>query len=395
MRILHVIPGIAVTSGGPRNLLGLVDCLARHGVETTLLTTDLGTTTPTDVALSESVTGNGATCVTHRVWAIGGRYGLAPSLAQTLRRTVSACDLVHIHWLYNFSCIAAARAALAAGVPFVVQPHGSLDPHLRKKNWLVKHLYMATVGRPLLSKAAAVVFDTPEEGQLAAYVPRRPEWTVPTGLVRKDFERLPPRGTFRGEFPMVGGRFLLFVGRLSAQKGLDLLLGAFERLSRAHPDLWLVVAGPDFRGYEADVRSMATRLGVTDRVLFAGVLSHQQKLAAFVDAELFVLPSYAENFGTVVMEALMCGLPVVISDGVNTHRELQSEGIARVVQCSVDSVAAGIESALADAGARKRIAAAGPAFVNAHYTWDAIVPNVIASYEDVIARAGRGQTNRS
>jgi len=91
----------------------------------------------------------------------------------------------------------------------------------------------------------------------------------------------------------------------------------------------------------------------------------------------------------------MCGLPVVISDGVNTYRELQSEGIARVVQCSVDSVAAGIESALADAGARKRIAAAGPAFVNAHYTWDAIVPNVIASYEDVIARAGRGQTNRS
>jgi glycosyltransferase involved in cell wall biosynthesis len=270
----------------------------------------------------------------------------------------------------------------------VVQPHGSLDPHLSKKNRLIKRLYMTTVGRPLLSKAAAVVFDTPEEGQLAAYSPRRPEWTVPTGLVGEDFAGLPPRGTFRAAFPMIDGPFLLFVGRLSAQKGLDLLLGAFERLRHAHPDHWLVIAGPDFRGYEAEVRKMAVRFEVTDRVLFAGMLSHQLKLAAFVDAELFVLPSYAENFGTVVMEALICGLPVVISNGVNTHRELQSAGIATVVQCSVDSVAAGVESVLADAEARARIAAAGPAFVHAHYTWDAIVPQVIAEYRNVMAQAG-------
>lgn len=395
VRILHVIPGIALTSGGPRNLIGLVECLTRHGVDTTLLTTNLGATTTAEALVGAAVEARGATHDVHNVWAVGGRYGLAPSMARTLYRTMGTYDLVHIHWLYNFSCIAAARAALASGVPYVIQPHGSLDPHFRKKNRLIKQVYMATVGRPLLRKAAAVVFDTPEEGQLASYAPRRHEWTLPTGLVREDFDPLPPRGAFRTAFPAVTGPFLLFVGRLSQQKGLDLLLAAFERLRHAHPDLRLVVVGPDFRGYEGQVRQMAEQLGVADRVVFTGVVSHQLKLAAFVDAELFVLPSYAENFGTVIIEALMCGLPVVISDGVNTHRELESAGIATVVRRSVDSVVAGVESVLGDASARRRLAAAGPAFVNARYTWDAIVPDVIAQYETVIARAGRSVSGGS
>lgn len=394
MRILHVIPGIALTSGGPRNLIGLVECLARHGVDTTLLTTNLGATTA-DALVASSAHAPRASHDVHNIWAIGGRYGLAPSMASMLYRTIATYDLVHIHWLYNFPCVVAARAALASGVPYVIQPHGSLDPHIRKKNRLVKQVYMATVGRPLLRKAAAVVFDTPEEGQLASYEPRRPEWTLPTGLTREDFDPLPPRGTFRAAFPSVTGPFLLFVGRLSQQKGLDLLLGAFERLTHVRPDLRLVVVGPDFRGYEGQVRQMVAQLGVADRVVFTGVVSHQLKLAAFVDAELFVLPSYAENFGTVIIEALMCGLPVVISDGVNTHRELESAGIATVVRRSVDSIVSGVESVLDDASARRRLAAAGPAFVNARYTWDAIVPDVIAQYESVIARAGRSVSGGS
>ena len=391
MRILHVIPGIAVTSGGPRNLIGLVSGLARNGVDTTLVTTTLGAATESDLRLQESGLGNAATCAVHKVWPIGGRYGLAPSMVQSLRRSIATFDLVHIHWLYNFACIAAARAAMSAGVPFVIQPHGSLDPHLRRKNRLIKAVYRATVGRPLLSKAAAVVFDTPEEAQLASYEPRRPEWMVPTGLIHEHFDPLPSRGTFRAAFPAITGPFLLFVGRLSAQKGLDLLFGAFARLRRQRPDLWLVVAGPDFRGYEAEAKAMAAALGVADRVVFTGILSHQLKVSAFVDAELFVLPSYAENFGTVTMEALMCGLPAVVSDGVNTHRELESAGVATVVHRTVESVADGVASVLADPHLRGRMAVAGPAFVASRYTWDAIVPNVISAYADVIAQS-RGQT---
>ena len=197
---------------------------------------------------------------------------------------------------------------------------------------------------------------------------------------------MPRPGAFRAAFPVVDGRFLLFVGRLSRQKGLDLLLGAFARLARERADLRLVLAGPDPEGYGAHLRALSERLGIQHRTLFAGLLTHEMKLAAFVDAELFVLPSYAENFGAAITEALACGLPVAISDQVNIHGELAAAGVATVVQCSVDSVAAGIASALGDAAARQRIATLGPALVQEHYTWDAIVPALVARYADAIAR---------
>ncbi len=388
MRVLQVVPRISPQSGGPSVALpGLARCLANHGVETTMLTTTADSGGRLDVPLRQPVVRDGVTYVFHNVWTIGRRYGFAPSLWTTLRRTIATYDLVHIHWLYDFSSIAAARAAIAAGVPFVVQISGSLDPHLRKKNWLGKQVYMSTVGRPLLTRATAIVFTAEQERLLASYGPCRPEWIVPVGLDGASFAHLPPRGTFRAMFPAINGPFLFFLGRLSPQKGLDLLLGAFERILRTRADLWLVLAGPDYRGYESQVRHMAREYRVEHRVLFPGLLAREAKLAAFVDAELFVLSSYAESFGVVITEALACGLPVVMSDQVNIHREMAAADAATVVECSIDSVAAGIESALADTGLRRRIATLGPALVRAHYTWDAIVPTLVGKYTEAIARA--------
>ena len=230
MRILHVVPGISPKYGGPTNIPGLLRGLIRHGVDTTLVTTDNDPDGRLDVPLNVPVVRDGVPQVFHHVWPVASRFGFAPSLVTTLNRTIPSYDLVHIHWLYNFACMAAARAAVAAGVPFVVQPRASLDPHMRKKNDLVKRAYLATIGRPLLTRAAAVVFTAEDERALASYGPRRPEWVIPNGLDLAVYERLPPPGTFRAAFPALDGPFLLFLGRLSRQKGLDLLLPAFQRL---------------------------------------------------------------------------------------------------------------------------------------------------------------------
>jgi glycosyltransferase involved in cell wall biosynthesis len=387
VRILHVVPGISPKYGGPTNIPGLLRGLIRHGVDTTLVTTDNDPDGRLDVPLSVPVMRDGVSHVFHHVWPVASRFGFAPSLVTTLKRTITSYDLVHIHWLYNFACAAAARAAVAADVPFVVQPRASLDPHMRKKNELVKRAYLATAGRPLLTRAAAVVFTAEDERVLASYGPRRPEWVIPNGLDLAEYERLPPPGTFRAAFPALDGPFLLFLGRLSRQKGLDLLLPAFQRLLRTRPGLRLVLAGPDHERYQAHVRTLAHELGVADRVLFPGLIRGELKRAAFVDADLFVLPSYAENFGGVIIEALACGLPVVISDQVNIHRELSDAGAATVVTSSIDSVASGIESALADASARSRIATLGPAVVRSKYSWDAIIPTLVARYAEVIRAA--------
>lgn len=388
MRVLQILPHVSPESGGPGSLTAFARCLTRHGVDTTVLTTNAAPEGRLEVPLNRRVIRDGAAYIFHNVWPIGGRWNVAPSITSTLRRTIATYDVVHIHWLYDFACLAAARAAVAAGVPFVLQPHGSLDPHLRRKSRLVKTVYLATLGHSLLNKAAAIVFTSEQERQLASYGPRRPEWVVPAGLDGSLFEHLPPPGQFRAAFPAVDGPFLLFVGRLSPQKGLDLLLAAHARIARERPNLWLVVAGPDYRGYASQVHAMAREHGIESRVLVTGMLPFELKLAAYVDAELFVLPSYAENFGLVITEALACGLPVVMSDQVNIHQEMAAAGAATVVECTVDSLTAGIESALADSGLRRRMATLGPALVRADYTWEALMPMLMNRYRELKATHG-------
>lgn len=392
MRVLHVVPGIADAFGGPLNVPHLLRGLEAQGVDVTLLTTNDDPNGRLDIPLREPVLKDGVRYVFHNVWPMAGRYGLAPSLLRTLHERLPAVDLVHIHWIYNFACIAAARASLRAGVPFVVQPRGSLDPYVQRKNSALKRAYLATVGRPLLTHADAVVFTAEQERDRAMYSPRRPEWIVPNGIDWALYEDLPQRGTFREAFPRVSGPFLLFLGRLARQKGIDRLLHAFARVLQARPDLQLVLAGPDHEGYEAEMRALVRTLGLDARVIFAGFLGGELKRAAFVDADLFVLPSNFENFGTVIIEALACGLPVVISDQVHIHRELASAGAATVVTSSVESVASGIASALDDVDGRQRIATLGPALVRSRYSWETIVPDLIMKYRDLVAARSASRT---
>jgi len=388
MRVLQVVPGISPAYGGPSvALTGLARALTDFGVDTTLLTTNASPGARLDVPLNEEINQDGARYLYHHVISLGGRYGVVPRLPATLARIVGTYDLVHIHWLFNFSCIATALAAMHANVPFVVQPNASLDPYLRRKNRLVKDAYLATVGRPLLRKASALIFTSDEERRLASYGRRGNEWIVPVGLDARSFASLPRPGTFRTAFPAVKESFILFVGRLSPQKGLDLLVSGFASIAHEHPGLDLVIAGPDSHGYGSAIRSLVERAGLSERVHFPGMLSHDLKLAAFVDARLFALTSYAENFGAVITEALACGLPVLMSDHVNIHQDIVRGGAGISVECSADAVADGIRRMLATPQQLAAMAVAGRRLARERYTWDVIVPGLVDRYKTVVRGA--------
>jgi glycosyltransferase involved in cell wall biosynthesis len=131
-------------------------------------------------------------------------------------------------------------------------------------------------------------------------------------------------------------RFILFLSRIDRKKGCNLLIEAFARIADSAPDLVLVMAGPDNSGWQAELQALAGGLHVADRIVWTGPLAGSLKWAAFRHAEAFALTSHTENFGIVVVEALACGTPVLISDKVNIWREVVDGGAGYVESDTLD-----------------------------------------------------------
>ncbi len=262
-----------------------------------------------------------------------GKYAYAPDYTPWVRAQARAFDLVSINGLWQYHSFGAWRALRQLGVPYVVFPHGMLDPWFNREyplKHLKKMLYWWWAERRVLRDAAAVCFTCDRERELArqSFSPYQASETVvgygiddppppDPGQVAEFIRRVPAAA---------GSRVLLFLSRIDKKKGCDLLLRAFARVCASDPRWHLVMAGPDLDGWQAKLQSMATSLGIAKRVSWPGMLSGAGKWGAFRTAEAFCLPSHQENFGIVVAEALACGCPVLTSDQVNIWPEVIAGG---------------------------------------------------------------------
>jgi len=246
-----------------------------------------------------------------------------------------------------------------------------LDPWSLRQSALRKKLYLAWRLRRNLNRGAAVHFTSTIERDVSAppLRLRAPTVVVPNGIDLAEFADLPPRGAFRNKHPGIAGRpILLFLGRVHPKKGFDLLIPAFAQ-ARGLENAVLVVAGPEHDGYGQVVRELAQREGVADRVIMVGMLHGRDRIEAMVDADLFVLPSYQENFGIAVAEALAAGCPVVISDQVNIHPDITAAGVGGVVPTRVEPLAAELSRWMGDEALRRGAGEKGRAFVRDKYDW--------------------------
>jgi glycosyltransferase involved in cell wall biosynthesis len=296
-------------------------------------------------------------------------------------------DIVHIHGLWEEPQHVAAGTARRLDVPYVFTPHGMLDPwSLRQSKW-VKRLYMLLRLRKDLNRAAAIHYTTPIERNLAGVLNLKPPAIVePNGLDMSEFNDLPPRGRFRAPFSIASDRpIVLFLSRIHPKKGLDLLVPAFARGNLA--DALLVIAGPDDAGYRGEVERMIADNALTGRVLFTGMLKGAARIEALVDADLFALPSYQENFGIAVAESLACGTPVVISDQVNIHPEITAAGVGGVVPLDADRLAGELHRWMTDTPLRQSAVERARPLVRERYDWNQIARRWREHYSRLIGQA--------
>jgi glycosyltransferase involved in cell wall biosynthesis len=277
-------------------------------------------------------------------------YRYAPALVEWLRQHAPRFDAIVVHGIWHYHLPAVWWALRSGPTPYFVILHGMLNPwfkHTYRLKHLKKYVFWKTMVRPAVEEAAAVLFLCEEESRLAQRTFKfraRNEAFVPLGA---RVERVSP-ALFLDRFPHLRAkRLIVFLGRVCFMKGCDLLLDAFVNVSREHPDAHLVMCGPDPDKWQAKLMARADELGIRGRVAWTGPLYAEMKWSVLNAADILVLPSRCETFPITVLEALGCGLPVLITREVNIWKAVRDAGAGFVCRPTADSVGQAIEQWLA------------------------------------------------
>jgi glycosyltransferase involved in cell wall biosynthesis len=308
-------------------------------------------------------------------------------LFRYVQQHVGEYDIIHCHGLWHFGTL--APFLLDKRVAKVITIHGVLDRWVYAHNNLKKQIIDTLAQKAFLRRADLVhINNTDERDDVFRYLGyQHPNLVIiPNGVKMSDFTQLPAKGTFRKAFNIPSDKKLvLYMSRLNAKKGLDLLLPAFRDYVRQHPDTVLALAGGD-DGYEATTRQFIEEHQLGESMRMVGMLTGEDKRAALADADLFTLPSYSEGFSMAVLEAMAAGTPALVSDRVGFGEAIRTHEAAGLVELTPDSVRAGLERMLGDDALRQRISQHATNLLRAEYDIDIVARRMLDEYAKVIKK---------
>jgi len=396
MRVLHVIPSVAERSGGPATaIIPMCRALMEQGVEVLLVTTDAGLS---DDQLDRKSWGLPPILRNYKgvpamffPSQLGESFKYSRPLSSWLRSNVQQFGLAHIHAVFNHSSVAAAHACRKAGVPYIVRPLGTLDPWSMAQKSLRKRLFWQVSGKGMLRRASAVHYTSAVEKRATEELLEMNHGKVIALGIDGDVSNSFGKDTLTEYFPLLArDPYLLVMSRLHPKKGLDVLLDAF--LSLAQEKRWerwrLVIAGDGAADYVLKLKSKAK--SQRERIVFTGWLEGEKKAAVLSGASLLVLPSYQENFGLCVMEALSTSVPVLVSPHVNLAEEIDSVSAGWISEVEKDALAATLAQALSDEAELERRGRAGKE-LSERYSWGAAAKSLRELYEDISRKGAKTQ----
>lgn len=389
MRIAQIVPSYLPGHryGGPiASVHGLSRALVRRGHEVDVWTTDMDEGQRLEVPLGERVEIDG---VGVRYFQTRGpaRVRWAPELASALEQTVGDYDLVQAHGVFVATTSRALSVAQRAGVPTVLSPRGMLmSSMLEARGAFRKRLWLRQLDDRNLRGLAGLHLTAEAERRELPNLGFR--WTQRLAVVENGVEP----SSFSGDWTDLRDdvvalctgeqRFLLFLSRVHWKKGLDRLTAALTRLPE---DVHLVVAGPD-EGYGNELRQLIRQQGLEQRVHVLGAVLGANKAALLEHAAALVLPSYSENFGNVVLEAMAAGCPPVVTPEVGAAEVVRRERSGWVVPGSAEHLSRALASLLTQPQLRAEAARLGRQAVEERYTWPSIAARLESFYGECLER---------
>lgn len=377
VQVLHVVNSLHPKDGGPsRTVVQLADALALRG--------DVGVTLLCQGRSMDPIVESRAStvrrCVKETDSRVALKLGLPIQLGLNEVIGEAAPSIIHSHGIWLPSNHWTARAARRHKIPLLLHPRGMVQPMALAEKAVKKRIAMAIYQqRDLATVAVMFAASVSEYDSLRALGCRQPVAVLPNGLVREGASMEAGGGRDRP-------RRVLFLSRIHPLKGLENLVRAWAQLA---PSQWqLQIAGPDSGGHLTEIQRLAKKLGVAESIEYLGEVDGQRKADVYRNADLFVLPTFSENFGVVIAEALSYGLPVITTRRA-PWSDLETQGCGWWVEIGVPPLAEALNQAMALSQGQREDMAARARLYALRFDWENIAEQTAGVYRWVLGRGDR------
>lgn len=378
MKILNIC-GYSWDIGGPPKIIydHAIEQL-KNGAEVTILTPISEGQKVYDVPEGVNI----VTCKRH--WLAKFWAEFSPELYYWLKKHGNEFDVIHIHGVWHFAGVAPYLAGVKT--PKCITIHGLLDRWAIRHGYWKKYIFGLLFQKNILRKTELIQInnlDEQEDVRLFLGEEHPNVVIVPNGMNIASFENLPDKGVFRKKFGIAADKkIVLFLSRINIKKGLDMLLPAFSALLKERNDCVMVMAGPD-DGYLKETQDFITQHKLESKILLVGMLTGTEKLAAFADANIFALPSYSEGFSIATLEALISGVPSLLSDRVGFGPAIKETNAAHLVDLNVESIKYGLVKLLDNQAYAEELAQNGKNLVRSRYDIKIVAKQLLAQFEKI------------
>ena len=389
MHILHLTPYYAPAypfGGVVRSVEGMATSLVARGHQVTVLTTD-ALDQRGRFAGSHDETLDGIRvirCPNVSPWLRGKLYLSTPRRMKRIAETLlPAVDVVHLHEFRTLENLLVTPVAQSLGVPIVLSPHGTLDRSTGRG--VFKSVWDRLLGSGVAARIDHVLGLTGTEladiqslwASFGSGTARTSFSIVPNGVHLHEFKSPPDTPDFRDRYGLGDAPTVLYLGRLQARKGLDILVSAFRAANVKESRLLIV--GPD-EGMLASLRSLADG---DSRIVFTGYLDGEDRIGALAASDIFALPATGEGQPLAALEAMAASLPLVLSPGCNMD-EVAAAGAGYVVDPTVEAFAKTLRTLLTDEEMRRKLGNKARQLVEERYSWDKIAERLEAVYTQLL-----------
>lgn len=381
MKILNIC-GYSWDIGGPPKII------YDHAIVQMKLGADVTILTPISAGQKLYAIPEGANIVTcKRHWFSKFWAEFSPELYQWIKVHGNEYDVIHIHGVWHFAGVAPYLAGIKTAKCITI--HGLLDQWTIGKGYWKKYIFGLLFQKSILKNTELIQINNADEREdLKRFLGfEHPNVKIiPNGMNLNDFAVLPEKNTFRNQFQIPKDKqLILFMSRINLKKGLDLLLPAFKKVASQRNDCMLILAGPD-DGYLSETENFIKENSLENHIKLVGMLMGKDKLSALSDADIFVLPSHSEGFSIATLEALISGVPSLLSDRVGFGETIRETNAAHLIELNEDSIVSGLNKMLDDKEYCQTLSKNGVLLVKNRYDIELVANQLFSEFEKIVKK---------